>query len=199
VPSVIGHLAADLLAAVVLAAFGAVLRYLAGRALGGRPRPPRLRAPGRRRGLIRAGWRAAVAVLTVAGRFASGAPLGRRRTDATFVSAGTRVTGGVPAWFSRGQPGRWAFLPGWQRAGVRWAAVAVAAGLWARPVQAGTVIAALAVLSAAVGWPWLGGDGGSGGRSGRCTCSWSVSDSLCAGTFRCPFPDVYPVSFLRAI
>jgi hypothetical protein len=27
----------------------------------------------------------------------------------------------------------------------------------------------------------------------------SVSDSLCAGTFACPFPDVYPVSFLRAI
>src|ERR1700675_1212066 len=27
----------------------------------------------------------------------------------------------------------------------------------------------------------------------------SVSDSLCAGTFSCPFPDVYPVSFLRAI
>jgi hypothetical protein len=27
----------------------------------------------------------------------------------------------------------------------------------------------------------------------------SVSDSLCAGTFACPVPDVYPVSFLRAI
>ena len=27
----------------------------------------------------------------------------------------------------------------------------------------------------------------------------SVSDSLCAGAFACPVPDVYPVSFLRAI
>jgi len=27
----------------------------------------------------------------------------------------------------------------------------------------------------------------------------SVSDSLCAETFSCPVPDVYPVSFLRAI
>ena len=36
-------------------------------------------------------------------------------------------------------------------------------------------------------------------NEGGIPCPSSVSDSLCAGTFACPVPDVYPVSFLRAI
>jgi len=144
-------------AAAVLAAFGAGFRYLAGRAFGRQPGVPRLRAArfGRRGGLmawlVRAGWRAVV----LAGRFAAGAPLGQRRTDATFVSAGTKVTGGVPGWFSPGQPGRWAFLPGWQRAAARWAVIAAAAGLYARPLWTAAVLGWLAVLAGAALFPRL--------------------------------------------
>ena len=63
------------------------------------------------------------------------------------------MIGGVPGWFARGQPGRWAFLPGWQRAAVRWAAVAAAAGLYARPLWAGAVMGWLALMAAAVLFP----------------------------------------------
>ena len=62
---------------------------------------PRLRVPGRR-GLVTVRLSRAVAQLAVlAVRFATGAPLGKRRTDATFLSAGTRALSGVPGWFTR--------------------------------------------------------------------------------------------------
>ena len=72
-----------------------------------------------------------------------------RRTDATFLSRGTRAVGGVPGWFTTGQPGRWAWLPGWQRAAVRWAAVAAAIGLYARPLITAAVLGGLAVAAGA--------------------------------------------------
>ena len=138
----------------VLAAFGAGMRALAGRAFGRASRVPGLRVRAGRRGAW-LGWplRLTGRVLVVAGRFALGAPLSARRTDATFVSAGTQVIGGVPGWFARGQPGRWAFLPGWQRAACRWAALAVAAGLYVSPVWAGAVLGWLALMAAAVLFP----------------------------------------------
>ena len=86
-------------------------------------------------------------VVVLAARFASGAPLGRRRTDATFLSAGTRALSGVPGWFTTAEPGWWAFWPGWKRAAVRWAAVAVAAGLYAHPLVTGAVLGWLALLT----------------------------------------------------
>ena len=46
----------------------------------------------------------------------------------------------MPGWFTTGQPGRWAYLPGWQRAAVRWAAVAAAIGLYARPLITAAVL-----------------------------------------------------------
>ena len=79
--------------------------------------------------------------------------------------------------------------------------------------------AALAVESARRWWNLIGKDaypgatrllvtcdaGGSNGwrnrawKTGLADLAQSVSDFLCAGTFACPAPDVYPVSFLRAI
>ena len=140
-------------AAVVLAAFWAAVRLLAGRAF--RHAGPRVLRP-RRRGAatLRLGRLAWLAVV-LAVRFATGAPLGKRRTDATFLSRGTHVVGGVPGWFTTGQPGRWAFLPGWQRAATRWAVVAAAIGLYARPLITGVVLGAAAVAGAAAlapGW-----------------------------------------------
>ena len=80
--------------------------------LTGDPRPQRVQVPpGRRRGVV-----------------PHAAPLA-----ADFLSRGTHPVGGVPGWFTTSQPGRWAYLPGWQRAAVRWAAVAIAAGLYTRP------------------------------------------------------------------
>jgi hypothetical protein len=139
-------------AVVVLAAFGALYRWLAGRAFG-YSRVPRMRVPGRRG--TTAGWalRAAWWLTRLAGRFAVGAPLGQRRTDATFLSAGTKVIGGVPGWLSTGQPSRWAFWPGWKRALVRWFAVAAAAGLAARPLITGVMLGVLAVAGSCAGWP----------------------------------------------
>ena len=113
---------------VVLAAFGAGFRYLAGRAFGRAPGIPRLRVPGRRGAVTLSLSRAVAHVAVLAARFASGAPLGRRRTDATFLSAGTRALAGVPGWFTTADPGWWAFWPGWKRAAVRWAAVAARPG-----------------------------------------------------------------------
>ena len=139
-------------AVVVLACFGAGLRLLAGRAFG-YSRVPRMRVPGRRG--TAAGWalRAAWWLARLAGRFAAGAPLGQRRTDATFLTAGTKVIGGVPGWLSTGQPSRWAFWPGWKRALVRWFAVAAAAGLAARPLITGVMLGVLAVAGGCGGWP----------------------------------------------
>ena len=57
--------------------------------------------------------------------------------------------GGVPGWFTTGQPGRWAYLPGWQRAAVRWTAVAAAIGLYARPLITAAVLGGLAVAAGA--------------------------------------------------
>lgn len=93
-------------AVVVLAAFGGLLGP-ARRVLGSRSGHPRLRVPGQRGRLAgplaRATWR----LVLLAVRFAAGAPLGRRRTDATFLTPGTKVIGGVPGWFTTGQPGQW--------------------------------------------------------------------------------------------
>jgi len=152
----LGHvLSGALSAVVVLAAFGGLLG-LAGRVLGSRsryPGYPRLHVPGRRAGLAgglaRAAWWAAV----LAGRFAAGAPLFQRRTDATFLTAGTKPVGGVPGWFTTGQPGRWAYLPGRKRAAVRWAVVAAAAGLMTRPLITSVVLGVLAIGGGAAGWP----------------------------------------------
>jgi hypothetical protein len=140
--------------AAVLAAFTAAARALSGRAFGRAPPVPGLRIRGGRRG----GWLALPArlvgrLVVLAARFAAGVPLGARRTDATFLDAGTKRTGGVPGWFARGEPGRWAYLPGWQRALVRWFAVAVAVSLDAQPVWAGAVLGWLALLAGAVLFP----------------------------------------------
>jgi hypothetical protein len=139
-------------ALVVLAAFGGLLG-LARRALGSRSRYPWLRAPGQRgwlaRPLARATWR----LVLLAARFTVGAPLGQRRTDATFLTAGTKPIGGVPGWFTTGQPGRWAYLPGWKRAAIRWAVVASAAGLMTRPAITGTLLGVLAIAGSCAGWP----------------------------------------------
>ena len=149
----LAHAVTELIAAVVvLAAFGAGFRYLAGRALGRHPGMPRLRYPGRR-GMTTVTLSRAVAWVVVrAVRFATGAPLGQRRTDATFLSAGTKA-GGVPGWFTTGQPGRWAYLPGWKRAAIRWFTVAAAAGLLVRPLPTTVALGVLAIGGAAAGWP----------------------------------------------
>ena len=136
-------------AAVVLAAFWAAVRLLAGRAFRRAAYPRRLLSP-RRHGtvtlrLARAAWLA----VALAVRFATGAPLGKRRTDATFLSRGTHPVGGVPGWFTTGQPGWSAYLPGWQRAAVRWAALATAIGFHDRPLLTAAVLGAAAVAGAA--------------------------------------------------
>jgi hypothetical protein len=137
----------------VLGAFGGLLG-LAVRVLGGRSRTPRLYAPGYRRGWLTGGLvHTASWLVLLAARFAAGAPLFGRRTDATFLTAGTKPIGGVPGWFTTGQPGRWAYLPGWKRAAVRWAVVAAAAGLSVRPLVTSVVLGVLAVGGGAVGWP----------------------------------------------
>ena len=136
-------------AAVVLAAFWAAVRLLAGRAFRRTAYPRRLLGP-RWRGAVTlrlartAGWAVVLAV-----RFATGAPLGKRRTDATFLSRGTRPVGGVPGWFTTGQPGRWGYLPGWKRAVIRWAAVAATVGLHTRPPLTAAVLGGLAVAAGA--------------------------------------------------
>ena len=136
-------------AAVVLAAFWAAVRLLAGRAFRRAAYPRRLLGPRRRGAATLRLARLAGRVLLLAARFAAGAPLGKRRTDATFLSRGTHAVGGVPGWFTTGQPGRWAYLPGWQRAAVRWAAVAAAIGLYARPLITAAVLGGLAVAAGA--------------------------------------------------
>ena len=137
-------------AAVVLAAFWAAVRLLAGRAFRRTAYPRRLLGPRRRSAvMLRLAWLAGRGLL-LAVRFAAGAPLGRRRTDATFLSSGTHPVGGVPGWFTTGQPGRWAYLPGWQRAAVRWMVVAAAIGLYVRPPIAAVVLGGLAVVAGAV-------------------------------------------------
>jgi len=149
------RLLTDLVSAVVVLAFlGAGLRWLGGRALG-RSGVPRLRVPGRRGTVAGLAVRAAWWLARLAGRFAAGAPLGQRRTDATFLTAGTHVIGGPPGWLSTGQPSRWAFWPGWKRAAVRWCAVAAAAGLAARPAVTGAVLGFAGVAGGCAGWPRL--------------------------------------------
>jgi hypothetical protein len=127
-------------AAVVLGAFWAAVRLLAGRAFRRTVYPRRLLGP-RRLGAV------TLRLARLAVRFAAGAPLGKRRTDATFLSRGTHPVGGVPGWFTTGQPGRWAYLPGWQRAAIRWAAIAAAIGLYARSLIAAAVLGGLAVAA----------------------------------------------------
>lgn len=129
-------------AVVVLAAFGGLLG-LARRVLGSRSRYPRLRVPGQRGWLSGPLARTTWQLVLLAVRFATGAPLGLRRTDATFLTAGTKPIGGVPGWFTTGQPGRWAYLPGWKRSVIRWAMIAAAAGLAARPLITGVLLGVL--------------------------------------------------------
>ena len=136
-------------AAVVLAAFWAAVRLLAGRAFRRATYPRRLLGPRRRGAITLRLAHAASRVLLLAVRFAAGAPLGKRRTDATFLSRGTHAVGGVPGWFTTGQPSRWAWLPGWQRAAVRWVVVAAAIGLYGRPLLTAVVLGAAAVAGAA--------------------------------------------------
>ena len=131
---------------VVLAAFGMGLRYLAGKALGHAPGLPRLRFPGLN-GTTVSLTRLLIRTVVVAVRFAAGAPLGQRRTDATFLSPGSKPIGGVPGWFTTAQPTWWAYLPGWQRAAVRWVAVAVPAGFLTHPVITGLALAWITVIA----------------------------------------------------
>jgi hypothetical protein len=134
-------------AAVVLAAFWAAVRLLAGRAFRHTAYPRRLLSPRGQGAVTLRLARLAGRMLMLAARFATGAPLGKRRTDATFLSHGTHTVGGVPGWFTTGQPGRWAYLPGWQRAAIRWAAVAAAIGLYARSLITAAVLGGLAVAA----------------------------------------------------
>ena len=93
---------------VVLAAIGAGLRALSGRAFGRAPRafrPHGFRAGGQRGMITLSLSRAIGRVVVMAARFAIGAPLARRRTDATFISPGTRALSGVPGWFTTAEPG----------------------------------------------------------------------------------------------
>ena len=136
-------------AAVVLAAFWAAVRLLAGQAFHRTAYPRHLLGP-RRRGTVTLRLaRATGRILLLAVRFATGAPLGRRRTDATFLSRGTHPVGGVPGWFTTSQPGRLSYLPGWQRAIIRWTAVATAIGFYARPLITAAVLGAAAIVGAA--------------------------------------------------
>jgi hypothetical protein len=66
-------------------------------------------------------------------RFLTGQHLdGRRRTDATFWTRGQQAL--EPRWFGVAEMSWWAAAPGWQRLGLRLAAVVAALGLWrARP------------------------------------------------------------------
>jgi hypothetical protein len=112
-----------------------------------------MRVPGRRGTLAGQALRAAWWLARLAGRFTVGAPLGARRTDATFLSPGTKVIGGVPGWLTTGKPSRWAFWPGWKRALVRWFTVAPAAGLAARPLATAAVLGFLAIAGGAGSWP----------------------------------------------
>jgi hypothetical protein len=129
------HSVIDLVsAAIVLGALVVGLRVLVGQAFGPRSRDlqgSHMRTQtGVRWWLLRWSFALAWRLVTLAIRFAIGAPLGRRRTDATFLRAGTRATD-LPGWW-RGNPGRWAYLPGWVRAVVRCAVVGAAVGfaLW---------------------------------------------------------------------
>jgi len=106
VPIVLHAIGGVISAAVVLAAFWAAVRLLAGRAFRRTAYPRRLLGPRRRGAILLPMIRAAGRALLLAARFATGAPLGRRRTDATFLSRGTHAVGGVPGWFTTGQPGR---------------------------------------------------------------------------------------------
>jgi hypothetical protein len=152
----LGHLVSEAASAVVvLAVFAWGARALAGRAMG-RGRTPRVRMRGGRGGGIVAGLaRAAGRVVALAGRFVAGAPLGRRRTDATFLSRGTRAVAGMPGWLGRAEPGRWAYLPGWKRAAVRLGVLGAAVGLWLRPLWTGAVLGWLAAISGGVAVPRL--------------------------------------------
>ena len=110
-------------------------------------RPYGLRVPGQR-GLITLSLSRAIGrAVALAARFAAGAPLGWRRTDATFLSAGTRALSGVPGWFTTAEPGWWAFWPGWKRAAVRWAALTAAYGLYTHPLITGASLGWLAVVT----------------------------------------------------
>ena len=129
------HLVTDLVsAAIVIGALVVGLRVLVRQAFS--HRAPKLQGTrvrtqaGVRWWLLRWSLTLAWRMMTLAIRFAVGAPLGRRRTDATFLSAGRQATD-LPGWW-RGQPGRWAYLPGWVRAAVRYVMVGAVVGfaLW---------------------------------------------------------------------
>ena len=86
-------------------------------------------------------------LLKVAWRFATGRHLdGRRRSDATFFAAGTHAD---PHYWGRGGESKWALLPGWKRAGIRWAFLVVPLGLWRWRTGTEWVLALIC-------GPWLG-------------------------------------------
>ena len=65
-------------------------------------------------------------VLKVLWRFAVGKHLdGRKRSDATFWAAGAHAE---PHYWGRGGESKWALLPGWRRAAIRWSCVLLLAG-----------------------------------------------------------------------
>src|SRR6185437_3935509 len=87
----------------------------------------------------------------IAWRFATGQHLdGRRRSDSTFFARGTRAD---PHYWGRGGESKWALLPGWKRAGLRWALVLVPLALRYRPVYAEWGMAL--VLGPLAGWQAL--------------------------------------------
>ena len=141
--------------AVVLAAFWAAVRLLAGRAFHRTAYPRRLLGPRRCRRrlsqlrLARDSRVGAAAGRAVRRRCAAGAEQ-RTGRDVPVSHGSTHPVGGVPGWFTTGQPGRWAYLPGWQRAAIRWAAVAAAIGFYTRPLFTAAVLGGLAVAAGAV-------------------------------------------------
>jgi len=81
-------------------------------------------------------------------RWASGAPTRHS------CPPGPGPSPGCPAG-SAAEPGWWAFWPGWKRAAVRWAAVAVAAGLDTYPLITVAVLGWLALLTGLAAVPRL--------------------------------------------
>jgi hypothetical protein len=85
----------------------------------------------------------------VAWRFGTGRHLdGKRRGDATFFAAGTHAE---PHYWGRGEESKWALLAGWQRAGLRWAVIAAAIGLWRWRTQTEWVLGLAAGVLAGLG------------------------------------------------
>lgn len=90
-------------------------------------------------------WPVLVTACMLAGRFAVGLPMdGRRRTNATFLAAGTANTQGMPDWMGPTTPTRWSYLPGWKRAAIRWTCVATLVAYLAWPDTVTLTLAGIA-------------------------------------------------------